>query len=153
MKMLLSAAAVALGLSGCAIATPFRGADEAAPSPEGATAIVAITEATLGDDAALRRAFWTNVDRVEATLQKQPGFLGHSKRRALFDDVAWTMTVWSDEESLDAFVASEAHQTAIAEAFDGVEGARFVRFETERDALPVDWSIALERLETEGRGY
>lgn len=139
-------------LAGCAIATPFR-TSETASSEAGETAIVAITQAELGDDAQLRRAFWRNVDRVEASLARQPGFLGVSMRRRLLGDVAWTMTAWADEESLNAFVASAVHQRAIAEAFGGLAEAQFVRFEVARTDLPVDWSTALERLEAGGRGY
>ncbi|MEL6977897.1 MAG: antibiotic biosynthesis monooxygenase [Pseudomonadota bacterium] len=151
----LAALGAALSLAGCALATPFETAEGAAPAHQTgrATAIIAITEARLGDDAALRSAFWTNVERVEASLEGQPGFLGHSKRTKLLGDVVWTMTAWTDEDSLDAFVGGEVHQAAIAEAYAGLEGARFVRFEVERGAVPPDWDAALERLEAEGRGY
>lgn len=152
MRKMMMSAALALGLAGCSVATPFRfSAPDASAS--GDTVIVAITEARLGDDAAQRRAFWTHVERVEATLEGRPGFLGFSKRTEVFGDLSWTMTAWADEASLDAFVRSETHQTAIAEAYGGLEGARFVRFTMSRAALPPPWSEALERLDRSGRSY
>lgn len=149
---LASAGAIALGLSGCAVSTPFQKAEPQSP-PSSDAVIVAITEATLGDDAAQRRAFWANVERVDASLPTRDGFLGVSKRTELFGDRVWTMTVWEDEASLDAFVRSDVHQTAIAEAYGGLDGARFVRFEVTLGAVPVAWSDAIERLTTSGRRY
>lgn len=149
----LIAASLALGVSGCAIATPFRAADDASSQVYTGAVVVAITEAQLGDDRAGRRAFWRHVDLVTATLREQPGFIGVSLRREILGDTTWTMTVWRDEESLDAFVRSDTHQEAIAAAFGALAGARFVRFEVNGGDLPVDWDAALERLETDGRGY
>lgn len=149
----LAALGAALGLAGCAIATPFKPAAHAPPGAGDRPAIIAVTEARLGDNRALRRAFWDHVDKVEASLPDQPGFLGFSKRTELFGDRAWTMTAWTDEDSLEAFVRSETHQRAIAAAFGALDGARFARIETTRGAMPPDWDAALRQLDQAGRAY
>ncbi len=142
-----------LGLSACAVATPFRGPgyDPASgPTIGGARLVVAVTNARLGTE---RGVFWENVARVEASLADRPGFVGHSKRTPILGGEAWTLSVWTDEAALDAFVASETHQRAIAEAYPGLAGTRFHRFELDRAAVPPSWEEALARLEAEGRSY
>ena len=144
-------------LGGCATATPFRGpgydpkAGVTLPGAE--PVIVAITQATLGDESDSRAVFWDHVSRVEASLGNRPGFVGYSKRAEVFGDEAWTMTVWADEASLTAFVRSDVHQAAIREVFGRLADARFARFAVEREDVPVSWDQALVRLDEENRGY
>ncbi|MEL6281892.1 MAG: hypothetical protein AAFQ73_03955 [Pseudomonadota bacterium] len=152
MKLLVSAA-LAIGVSGCAIATPFEFAEDAPAPTSSSRVVVVITEAQLGDDSVQRRIFWRHVTHVEASLKSNARFLGFAKRLELFGDRAWTMTAWADTESLDAFVRSDAHQTAIAEAYGGLKGARFARVEMARSELPPDWSRMLELLDETGRSY
>ena len=144
-------------LGSCATATPFRGpgydAKLGVTLPGGEPVVVAVTQATLGDDADDRAAFWDHVSRVEASLTDRPGFIGYSKRASVFGGEAWTMTVWADETSLTAFVRSDAHQAAIREAFGGLADARFARFAIAREDVPVSWDEALVRLDEENRGY
>ena len=60
-----------------------------------------------------REAVWDAVAQVEAALDGQPGFAGRSKRAELLEPNAWTMTIWTDAESLPAFVDSPAHKEAM----------------------------------------
>lgn len=146
-----------LSLGGCAIATPFRGpgydsADGvAADRPE--TVVVVLTEAVLRDDRAGSSAFWDNVGKVEDSLAQQPGFIGYSLRRELLGDRAWTMTAWSDEASIAAFVHSPTHQTAIAEGLGALQATGFARIKVKRDDVPLDWERALEILAASERRY
>jgi len=152
MRRLLYVAVSAVSLGGCVVATPFRGPgqDVTAGSSE---LVLSLTQATLNDDSRARAVFWDYVDRVETSLEDQPGFVGFSKRTELFGDNAWTMTVWSDAESLQAFVESEPHRAAMRNAMGALADARFVRVTIGRDELPVTWERALELLERQGRQY
>ena len=141
------------GLAGCEVATPFAASGNANGTAETAMALIAITEATLSEDSAERKVFWKNVERVEASLDGHPGFLGMSKRIEVLGDKAWTMTAWEDQESLRAFVSSQVHRRAINESSDGLSDSRFVRFEVPRSAVPVSWDKALAKLDSEGRAY
>ena len=140
-----------LGLGGCAIATPFQGPGY--DRRKGVTivgkdrVVVALTQAVLHDDGAKRPQFWDYVVQVEATLAERPGFVGYSLRRELLGDNAWTMTVWSDEASLDGFVRSDVHQAAIREAMEALACARFARVEVDRSEIPIAWDRAIGLLD------
>ena len=157
-KRRLSIAALSLlALGGCAIATPFEGPGfdrEKGVTLEGPDrVVVAITKAVLQGDSSERSGFWTNVRRVEASLESRQGLIGYSLRRQLFGSTAWTMTVWIDEASLDAFVGSSVHQTAIEQSLPALSQTGFARFEMERDDIPLPWDRAVEILEEDGRHY
>ncbi|MDJ0942566.1 MAG: antibiotic biosynthesis monooxygenase [Kiloniellales bacterium] len=141
------------GLGGCAISTPFQGPgydrrDGVTVDGEGRL-VVAVTKAVLRDDGARRATFWDYVFEVEASLPERPGFVGYSLRRELLGKQAWTMTVWTDEASLAAFVESDIHQAAIREALGALACARFARLEVARDEVPVAWDRALALFEAQ----
>jgi len=146
-----------VALGGCAIATPFQGPgydgrdSAAAEGPD--KLIVAVTNGVLNGDSDARSRFWDHVAKVERSLSERQGFVGHSKRKEIFGNEVWTLTVWRDESSLNAFVQSDTHQTAIREAFGAFETARFARFEISRREMPVTWDRALAALEKANRTY
>lgn len=146
----LAALTATLLLGGCQLATPFRGPDLALATQD-ATAVVAITHVVFNDDRAAREHFWDGVAQVEASLDGRPGFLGFSKRTRLLGGEAWTMTAWADQASLQAFVTSPAHQAAMATGYAALAEARFARVSLARNALPLDWTTALDLLDREGR--
>lgn len=146
-RRILGALLAGLGLGGCAIATPFRAGGDAAGS-EGQTVLVVVTEARLGSDPAARAAFWEEVRLTDRAMARQPGVVGHSLRRELLGDRAWTLTVWSDSGSLDVFVLEGAHRRAMERAGKAVAAMRSVRFTVARTALPLGWEEALRRLDS-----
>jgi heme-degrading monooxygenase HmoA len=146
------AAALALLLGGCTIATPFREASPAGPEA-GGEVIVALTEATLGPDRAARTAFWDGVRAVEQSLPDQRGLVGYALRRELLGSRAWTMTVWESEEDLARFVRSQAHGAAIRTGAPALAGQRFASVTRPRAAGPMPWAEALDVLERKGQGY
>ncbi len=144
-------------LSACTVSSPFEGPgfdEQEGVTVEGSDRlVVAVTNGELRGGSDLRARFWDHVSRVEATLAARPGYMGHSKRRELFGDQVWTLSVWRDEASLEDFVRSDVHQTAISEGMASLKTARFARFEIERKKLPITWERALTALETNARGY
>ena len=58
------------------------------------------------------------------------------------------MTVWADEDALEAFVASRLHREAITAALVAIDKARFHRYRVPMRSLPPDWSMALAQLES-----
>ena len=157
-KLLRSVALLALvALGGCTFATPFRGpgydAREGVTIEGTGPVIVAMTKAVLREDRARQSDFWDNVFRVERSLSKQPGLIGYALRRELFGPNTWTMTVWASEASLNAFMIGEIHQTAIREGLPALSSTRFVRFEADREEIPVAWDRAIDILERDGRTY
>ena len=141
--------------TGCAISTPVQG--PGFDRGQGAIAldaddrvIVALTHATLGDR---RRTFDDQVDRVADSLPSQDGLIGYSLRKELFGDEAWTMTVWRDEASLQAFVRSSVHQQAIRNSAAELTAAKFARFEVPVSSLPLSWEQALDYLAAQQADY
>ncbi len=136
-------------LAGCAISTPFQGPGydrQQGVTVAGDALVVAITEAVLNGDRSQRSTFWRYVEQVEATLPARPGFVGYALRREIIGRRAWTMTVWTDEASLDGFVQSDAHQAAIRASMGALACANFARVEIERVDVPISWDRALELL-------
>jgi len=157
LRRVMKVVATALALGGCVVQTPLSGPGYDAR--EGVTAtgegplVLSLTAAVLKDDDTARDRFWAYVDTVEASLPGRPGLVAYAKRTELFGDTAWTMTVWTDRDSLRAFVDSEPHRNAMRAAFGALSDARFARVEIDRNDLPVSWDRALELLESDGRHY
>ena len=144
-----------LTLLGLAMATPLRGpgydANDGLTMAANDEVVVAVTSARYTNSRGSRRSFWKHVETVERSLAQQPGFIAFSKRREILGNEAWTMTVWTDEASLDAFVRRTPHIAAMRDAGTLLETAGFVRFRVDASALPVRWEDALARLESDGR--
>ena len=154
LKLGIAASALAL-LGGCAISTSFQGpgydrASGTVTLPGQDTVVVALTHAVLGNS---RRNFDRGVERVVDSLEQQPGLIGYSLRRQLFGNEAWTLTVWRDEASLEAFVRSRPHREAVRSAAGELTSAAFRRVELPAAEIPIDWDTALEYLATSQRGY
>lgn len=130
-------------LAGCAISTPYR---EARPAP-GPTVVVAATHVRLHGGG--RARFQAGVDRIMASLEREPGLVGFSLRRHLWRDEFWTFTVWADKASRDAFLASRAHAGAVATAGDTLAWERYAHFEMPAADLPPRWSDVLARVARE----
>ncbi|MDJ0779791.1 MAG: antibiotic biosynthesis monooxygenase [Gammaproteobacteria bacterium] len=147
--------AMAVFATGCAISTPFGG--PGFDRERGVTAvaadervIVALTHAVLGER---RQAFDRQVGLVADTLPSQQGLIAYSLRKELLGNEAWTMTVWRDEESLQRFVRSSAHQQAIRSSAGELAAVRFSRFEVPASSLPLGWDEALEYLAGNSAAY
>ena len=142
---------------GCVIDTPLKGPGVESRTGEMAdgaeTVFVGLTYAVLVDDPKLRSTFWSHVGKVEESLPGLPGFVGYSKRKQLFGNEAWTMTIWTDEKSLDDFVESDVHQTAISESMKALDAATFARIELKREDIPLSWKTAMQILDMYGRQY
>jgi heme-degrading monooxygenase HmoA len=140
------------GLMGFSMSTPYR-----ATSSPGADAIseviVVVTEVRLGADRSARSKFWDQVWAVEKALPKQHGLVGYSLRREIFGTTAWTITLWENEDVIRAFMRSPVHRRALQGGLPATIDTRFVRFRRLRGEGPPDWSVALDQLARNGRGY
>lgn len=144
---------LALGLSACGGATfsgpgyDSRAGKVVAP---GETLYMAVTHAKLGP------SFWDNIKfvrlsaRVVNELDNNPGFVGYSLDGSLLEGDLYTMTVWQDEESLDAFVKSPVHAQAMREGWGALADASFVRIPVKHEAVPMAWDDAKVLLKEKG---
>lgn len=141
-----------LGLSGCALASPFAGTgydeDRGVINPgAGDRVVVVITQAQLGR--ADRGEFDDHTRRVIRDLPNHEGYIGHSVRTRVLGDEVWTMTVWRDEAAMERFVTSPVHSAAIRAGLPAVRRAKFVRESWPAWAVPPTWGQALRRLDAE----
>lgn len=139
-------------LTACAVSTPFWTHDHAGDW-RGGDVVVSVTHIVLKNDSQARARFWEAERLVDSSLRGQPGLIGYTKRLEVFGDEAWTMSVWADPESVNAFMRSAAHRTAMARAQDSYVDARFVRASIPGHRFPLPWDEVLTLLERSGRHY
>ena len=142
-----------LNITGCAISTPYRSADTGLAPVGSDTVLVALTHAELAEGTDDASAFWSNVSAVADSLEGRPGFIGYRLRRELLGRNSWTMTVWTDEASLEAFVRGDVHQTAIREGWPALARARFARVMLPMSDIPISWDRVEALLDANGREY
>ena len=100
----------------------------------------------------LRQFFRTNGQIVQQ-LNETPGTLRHKLRADFLRFRFSTISVWADDESIDAFVRTGAHNEALL-VFDTIaDRARssFVRWKAE--GPDVSWEEATERLTRQGEQH
>ena len=136
----------------CSIARPFEG-----PGIEGGQVIteadgpflVAATHAKPASGQG--KAFDEHVREIQDELQamtEEDGLVGFSLRASLVSHDRWTMTVWTSEEAMDAFVLGDAHMSALVEAPTLLEVGAFAHWEeSDPDELPPSWDRALDELD------
>jgi heme-degrading monooxygenase HmoA len=142
--------ALSFSFPGCQVATPFAGpgytsADGVQLPGVGASVVVAVTQAKL--DSARRAEFDRHTRLIVEDLPHQPGYIGHSRRTRLLGHEVWTLTVWRDDASLDAFVRGPVHREAIRLGMRAVTQAKFLRMDWPTAEAPPSWSVVLQRLE------
>jgi quinol monooxygenase YgiN len=140
-----------IGLSGCAFNTPFAYQQSATEVSATDTYTVVVTQAVL--PGGWNREFWDRVDKIDTQLKQSEGMIGFSKRVSLTGDTAWTMSVWRDEEALDAFKFAGPHAQAIGRASDLLVDMAFARFDLSASDTPPSWDQALKALEEQGSAY
>ena len=144
-------------LSGCKLGTPFRGPafekSSSAAAVSDQTVVVGLTHIVVGKDRNKAKAFWQQVMKVNAAMEVQPGYLGGAIRRQLLGKQGWTMSVWQDQASLDAFVDSALHQEAMRIGMPGLARSRFARVQIPLSEMPLSWARAEEILRKYGWEY
>ncbi len=135
-----------LALPGCAVATPMKTTSAWRDLPrEGADLTLALTFAEL--DPRTRAPFDQGTARMFEQLSNVDGLLAYSRRKRLFGDEVWTLTVWRDDAAHDAFVASPLHREARKAGRVALVRTKFAIVSWPRAAgLPV-WSDALSVLD------
>lgn len=87
--------------------------------------------------------------RSQSQVKASPGFLGGAflaDRSRTF----WTMTAWTDEESMRRFMTSGAHKAAMPGLLEWCDEASVVHWERPESELPT-WSEADQRMRADGR--
>jgi heme-degrading monooxygenase HmoA len=142
--------ALIAGLPSCAISSGYTSAQSKRSGSEsgadGNTVMIGITHAIV--DGKNRKLFDKHTRLVIKSLPQHDGYVGHMVRTRIFGNEVWTMTVWQDERSLDAFVRAPIHREAIKQGLSGVKSAQFIRFEHPAADVPPSWDEVIERLKS-----
>lgn len=84
--------------------------------------------------------FW----RIQSQLRTAPGLMGYSFLANPLEKRFWTLSVWEDETSLNAFVVQGPHR-ATMKALGGKLGqTQFIRWTMRGSEYPPLWSEVLE---------
>jgi heme-degrading monooxygenase HmoA len=137
----------------CTVAAPFKKSTQwdQKKVQSSTKVLVAYTEVKITGSIWDQRIFWNRVSDVRRSLDENQGYLGGSIRRELFGEYAWTMTVWTDEESLEEFIDSREHSRAMKEGDSAVGGGKFLRIWVDAESLPLPWEEAITKIRNEGR--
>ena len=143
---------IALMFVACAVSRPFEGpgfADgEVTVEPEGPF-LVAATYARPAKSES--DAFHDHVDAIQQSLDAMDadsGLVGYSLRGEIAGRDNWTLTVWTTEEAMMAFVLSDVHLDAMADADTVLEAGTFVHWEESDPAeIPPDWNRVLDEID------
>ncbi len=85
--------------------------------------------------------------RVANQVKKMQGLVRYALKAHLPRRHFWTFTVWKDRNSVNAFVTSEPHNTAVRKFTKWAgRGAAFVEWNSADSSI--NWEQALERLKT-----
>ena len=93
----------------------------------------------------LRAAF-----SVRRQVRRSPGALGVSLLAQPSRKTFWTLSAWTDQAALEAFVRTEPHLGIMGRYHDRLVNPEFITWTTAESSLPKAWSNAKERW-VEGR--
>jgi hypothetical protein len=83
--------------------------------------------------------------RIQRQLRTTSGLIGYSLKARLAAKQFWTLSVWEDETSLQAFVAAPPHVAVMKGMAPYMGATRFVRWNAKGSDLPLRWDDALGR--------
>lgn len=102
--------------------------------------VVATTRLNLSTDGA--ELFSKHVGAILGEIQKQPGFVAYQVGLSSKCNVARTLSVWKDEESLYAFVTGPAHKAAMNDTSKMSRGYSNTTHFKVSQASEISWSAA-----------
>lgn len=92
------------------------------------------------------RFLWAIV-RVVRQLGGAPGLLGHSLRAEVLRGTYWTLSAWTDQAAMDAFVRTDPHRSVMRSMADVLGEPTFVSWEVAGSDLPISWDDVAARIE------
>ncbi len=85
--------------------------------------------------------------RVRGQLLEAPGLVGYSLDAHLFRKTFWTLSAWTDQKAMEAFVRRDPHRSAMAAIRPHMGESTFVFWTVTAADLPITWSVARRRIE------
>lgn len=147
-----------LATAACELAEPFQGPGfdpgKGLTTDAEGPFVVATTRLVLTpDDSEAQSVFDAQMTKLNAALETQPGFIGHSLSVKLFDPAEGyrTLSVWEDEEAMLAWVVGDAHLEAMGATAEHVEAGQTATWTITREEMPPSWEDAKAHLDEHGR--
>ena len=85
-------------------------------------------------------------------LERTDGLVGYSLRAQPLAKTFWTLSAWTDQESLGTFVQALPHRAVMAKLRPHMRATRFTSWTVPGSELPVAWDDATTRLAGAGAG-
>src|SRR5262249_48766104 len=89
--------------------------------------------------------FALQANRIVRQLEGSAGVIGYSLNSRLISGQFWTLSVWDNEATLQAFVYEAPHVDTMRTMIPHMGPTRFVRWSVRGAELPVSWKDALRR--------
>jgi len=137
----------------CAISSPFQKSSKIAQynlTPD-SIVTVALTEVDIYGSYSDKSTFWDRVSSVRSSLEENDGYLASAIRKEIFGSRAWTMTIWKNDEALEQFIYSRAHERAMKDGAPAVKNSKFYRSQRTWKELPMAWEVVEKLIYEEGR--
>ncbi|WP_433546173.1 DUF3291 domain-containing protein [Streptomyces sp. CA-294286] len=115
------------------------------PAPHAEVHVMASRFETRTLRGALR--FFARTPRIMWQIRTAPGAHGVTLRARPLRRTFWTLSVWESPEALYRFAGSDPHRSSARALKALMKESDFVSWTTDADALPLDWSDALQRLD------
>ena len=85
--------------------------------------------------------------RIRGQLADAPGLVGYSLDAHLLHKTFWTLSAWTDQEAMGAFVRTDPHRSAMEAIRPHMDRSSFVSWTVTGADLPVTWSDTRRRVE------
>jgi hypothetical protein len=83
---------------------------------------------------------------VMRQLERTDGLVGYSLRAQPLAKTFWTLSAWTDQEALYAFVREMPHRAVMGKLRPHMGATRFTSWTAPGSALPIPWDEATRRL-------
>ena len=83
--------------------------------------------------------------KARSQVRRSPGAIGVSLLAQPLRKTFWTLSAWTDQGSLDAFVGTQPHLGIMARYHDRLVSPEFTTWTTSETSLPTAWSNAKDR--------
>jgi quinol monooxygenase YgiN len=84
---------------------------------------------------------------VVRQLQRTDGLVGYSLRAQPLARTFWTLSAWTDDDALAAFVRQMPHVSVMAKLRPHMAATRFTTWRARGSDLPISWDDAVARLQ------
>jgi quinol monooxygenase YgiN len=83
---------------------------------------------------------------IRRQLRTASGLVGYALVAQLFHKTFWTLSAWTDDDSLQAFVRTDPHRTVMARIHPLMEPPTFAFLRLSGRDLPPEWASARDVL-------